>query len=414
MIKATIVTIGDELLIGQVVDTNSAWIAQQIIALGIEIKEILSISDNAVAIVEGLDRATQSSDLVLITGGLGPTEDDITKKTLAQYFDSELYFDEAVFNRIQRLFTKLGREPLAAHHQQAYMPRKADILENKMGTAPGMWFEKNDKVVISMPGVPYEMKSIMTHAVMPRLENLDNQNHILSRTLCTSGQGESQIAEQIADIISNFPAEMSIAFLPSKASVRLRLTAKGKDADSLKQMLDQVVEDISSVLKDLIYAQSDEKMESSLGKLLLEKKLTLAFAESCTGGFLAHKITSVSGSSRYFLGSIVSYSNALKTDLLGVSPQTLIQHGAVSEETVVEMARGCLAKTSADLAVSVSGIAGPSGGSPEKPVGTIWIAIAYKEQILSKKLTLSKDRQANIEYTAAIAMNLLRKFVLNL
>ena len=409
--EVSIITVGDELLIGQVVDTNSAWLGSELEERGFRIKEILSVSDQAPAITEALERSFEHSDILLMTGGLGPTKDDITKKTIADYFQDEMYFDEATFNRIQRLFTKLGRTPLEAHRLQCYMPKKATILRNSMGTAPGMLFKKGDKILISMPGVPYEMKAIMREEVLPLLERDYIQGARYKRTIRTIGNGESQIAEKIGHILDKFPDHISIAYLPGMGQVRLRISGSGEDLNVLKEEVEDFVDQISVELGDLVFGYDEDTIESVIGDILTQKKIKIAFAESCTGGYLSHRITSIPGSSQYLEGSFVTYSYDLKERLLDVNHETLITHGAVSEETVIEMVLGCLNKTSANIAISISGIAGPGGGTPDKPVGTIWLAISNGDITQTKKLSLLQDREKNIQRTAVYALNLLRKFL---
>ncbi len=412
--KAQILTIGDEILIGQIVDTNSAWMGQQLNLQGIQVDKIISLSDSQEAITKGIDQAFAEADIILMTGGLGPTKDDITKKTIADYFGVDMYFDESTFNRIQRLFKKLGREPLEAHRLQSYMPTNADILMNKMGTAPGMWFEKDGKILVSMPGVPYEMKYLMSEEVLPRLKKQFPGKPIAHRTILTTGEGESRLAAKIDSFVEALPSNIKMAYLPGIAQVRLRLTGTGDDEIALNDLLDKKVEELKPQISEFIYGYENEKLEEVLGKILKEKGKTLCTAESCTGGYIAHKITSISGASAYFMGGIVAYDNAVKMNQLQVQSSTLEKHGAVSEETVIEMVKGVIKLLKTDLAVAISGIAGPTGGTPEKPVGTIWIAVGDKNNIKSYKLNLWKDRMKNIEYSTTVALNVIRKFLLEL
>ena len=409
--NATIVTIGDELLIGQVVDTNSAWIGQQLTALGVDVTEILSISDTAKAIKEAMDRAYAQSDVILMTGGLGPTKDDITKKAIADYFNEDMYFDEAVFNKIQRFFNKLGRTPLESHRLQCYMPMSATILRNNLGTAPGMLFRNKDKILISMPGVPYEMKFIMVEEVIPLIKKVGVQNIIYNKTIRTAGRGESQIAEMISEITDRFPDHISLAFLPGLGQVRLRITGKGKDYEKVKKEVDAFVTEVNLVLDPLIFGYDEDSLPIVIGNILMEKNKRLALAESCTGGYLSHMITSIPGSSKYYDGSVVVYSYELKEKILGVNPVTLKTYGAVSEEVVKEMVEGCVRELGVDLGISISGIAGPGGGTPEKPVGTIWMAVSDGTRTITKKLSLNKSREINIKYTANAALILLWNFL---
>ncbi len=409
-----IITIGDEILIGQIVDTNSAWMAKQLNAKGFGVKEILSISDDKQAILQALTKASEEVDIILITGGLGPTKDDITKKTIAEFFGVEMYFDEATYNRIQRLFERWGKKPVEAHREQCYMPNNVTLLHNKMGTAPGMWFEENGKVFVSMPGVPYEMKYLMEHEVLSKLKAKFGGEAIVHRTIKTVGEGESRIAKRIEQIEETLPAEIKLAYLPGKGQVRLRLSARGEDEAKLKQLVDEKVEQIKLIIPELIYGYDDIALEEAIGNILRQKNKTLATAESCTGGYLAHLISRVPGASSYFKGSIIAYDNAVKESVLNVNPQTLLDHGAVSEQTVREMVKGALKTLNTDVAISISGIAGPTGGTEEKPVGTIWMAIGDKNSIVTQKLQLSKNRLRNIEYTGIQALNMIRKFLLQL
>jgi len=409
--KASILTIGDELLIGQVIDTNSAWIGQKLTEIGVDVEEILSISDTAEAIKDALDRFFTKSQILLITGGLGPTNDDITKKAIADYFGDDMYFDEAVFNRIQRFFTKLGREPLESHRLQCYMPKSATILRNNMGTAPGMLFRKKDKILVSMPGVPYEMKCIMEEEVLPLLQKEFSKDAIYKKTIRTAGRGESQIAEMISGVTDRFPDHIKMAFLPGMGQVRLRITGLGQDYNLLKEEVDGFEQEISVVLGELIFGYDNDTLSSVIGNMLLSKNKKLALAESCTGGYLSHLITSIPGSSQYYDGSVVVYSYELKEKILGVNPKTLKNYGAVSEEVVKEMVVGLVKELGVDYGISISGIAGPGGGTEDKPVGTIWMAVSDKEKTITKKLNLSKNREINIKYTANAALILLWNFL---
>jgi nicotinamide-nucleotide amidase len=411
---AQIITIGDEILIGQIIDTNSAWMGQQLNMQGIQVGKIVTVSDTHKDITEAVDAALSEADIILLTGGLGPTKDDITKKALADYFGVDMRFSESTYNRIQRLFQKFGKSMTKAHHEQSYMPANADILMNKMGTAPGMWFEHKGKVLVSMPGVPYEMKYLMEAEVLPKLKKQFPGKPIAHRTILTVGEGESRIADLIDPFIEALPANIKMAYLPGIGQVRLRLTGTGGDENELNALLDKKVEELKPLIAELVFGFEKEKLEEVVGRMLLEKGKTLATAESCTGGYLAHKITSIPGSSAYFMGSVIAYSNAVKMNQLNVKPDTLKNHGAVSEETVKEMMQGALDLLKTDLAIAISGVAGPDGGTPEKPVGTIWIAIGDKNNTKTYQLNLWKDRMKNIEYTTTVALNVIRKFLLEL
>lgn len=407
-----IITIGDEILIGQIVDTNSAWMGQQLNQIGAAVTGITTVGDGADEIRSALERASAEADVVLITGGLGPTKDDITKKVIAEFFGVELVFHEVTFKRLEGYFRQLGRTPTAAHRTQCMLPANAEVLTNKMGTAPGMWFEYNGSVIVSMPGVPYEMKYLMTHEVIPRLQDKFPVQAIFHHTWMTAGEGESRIADRLEDIEDNLPAHIKLAYLPNLGYVRVRLSGTAMDAEVLKQDVMEQAERIRERLGDLIYGHNDEPLEENLGSLLRDRKLTLTTAESCTGGYVAHLITSIAGSSDYFKGSVVAYANEVKQQLLNVKAETLARHGAVSEETVREMVNGALKLMKTDLAVSISGIAGPGGGTPDKPVGTIWMAVGNTDQTEVFKLKAGKDRLKNIEYAGNMALNMVRKFVL--
>lgn len=410
--KIAILTIGDELLIGQVVDTNSAWMARQLNFHGMQVVKGITVSDTQTAITKGLTEALAVAEVVLITGGLGPTKDDITKKTLADYFGQDLRFDQPTYDRILKLFERWGRSSTPAHRDQCYMPAGATLLRNKMGTAPGMWFEEAGKVVVSMPGVPYEMQYLMKEEVIPRLKQTFPIQPIVHRTILTVGEGESRIAALIEDLEDSLPENVKLAFLPGLGQVRLRLTATGADEAALNILVDAKKKEIEERIQHFIYGYDEDKLERVIGQMLVERNLTLCTAESCTGGYLAHQITSISGASAYFMGSIIAYSNEVKTRQLGVREETLEQYGAVSEQTVVEMVQGALKLLQTDIAVSVSGIAGPTGGTPEKPVGTVWLAVGNADIVKTQVLHIGKDRVKNIQYSAVKAMDLIRVFLL--
>ena len=361
---------------------------------------------------KGLRSALERADLVLITGGLGPTKDDITKKALADFFKVEMIFHEPTWKRILHFFERFGRTTTPAHKEQCYMPANAQILTNKMGTAPGMWMEKEGKVVVSMPGVPYEMKYLMPHEVLPKIKENFSTTPITHRTILTVGEGESRIAAKIEDFENNLPENVKLAYLPGLGIVRLRLSAKGANQEELEQLLDRQVGELKKLIPQFIFGYGEEQLAEVVGRMLIERKKTLATAESCTGGYIAHKITEIPGSSYYFMGSIVAYSNEMKTKLLGVKHETLEKHGAVSENTVTEMVAGALKYLGVDLVIAVSGIAGPEGGTPEKPVGTTWLAVGDGKRIKTHQLNLGKDRLKNIQYTGNQALNMIRKFLL--
>ncbi len=407
--KATLLTVGDELLIGQVIDSNAAWIAGQLYLLGIGVARKISVGDNLPDIIEAVERSFQDTDVILMTGGLGPTKDDVTKKALTQYFDCELVFSEETYERIRKIFEKRNIPLREAHRNQCFLPDKAELLFNRLGTAPGMWFESNGKILVSMPGVPYEMKYIMEHGVLPRLKDRSG-TILLQKTIRTIGVGESSLADLVEPHLMESPVK--IAYLPSIGQVRLRLSIEGQSADGLQELLEEKVSLLERELGSIIFGYDETTIEEAIGQMLRQRKLSLITAESCTGGYLAHLITSVPGSSDYFTGSIVAYSNSIKTSILQVSPKTLERWGAVSKQTVEEMVRGALRSSEADLAIAVSGIAGPGGGSDDKPVGTIWIAVGDIDNIITKEYLFTKDRIINIKYTGIYALDLLRKFLL--
>ncbi len=409
-----IITIGDEILIGQIVDTNSAWMGEQLNLIGIKVHQITSVSDNAEHIVKALDEAKSRVDLILITGGLGPTKDDLTKHTLVNYFNTKLRFDENVYQHVKTLFARFGKEVTELNKKQAEVPESSTVIHNANGTAPGMWFEQGGKVFISMPGVPYEMKKMMSAEIIPRLKKKYSQPTIVHRTVLTQGIGESFLSEIIADW-ENSLAEKNIklAYLPSPGMVRLRLSASGNEEAALRNTVDEKVAELEKIIPQHIYGYEKDKLEGIVGKLLKEKNHTLALAESCSGGLIAHMITSVPGSSNYFMGGVVSYSNQSKINQLGVKKETLEKHGAVSEETITEMALGAKQEFNTDWAVATSGIAGPDGGSAEKPVGTVWIAVAGPAGIKAKKFQFGGDRERNIQVTAITALNMLRKTLIS-
>ena len=404
MISA-IVTIGDELLIGQVIDTNSSWIAQQLNFIGIKVEERVSVADDVAAIRSTLDRLLQKVDCIFITGGLGPTKDDITKHTLTAYFDDVLVNHQPSLDNIERMFKAYGRAVNPVNVQQAMLPSKARIVVNKNGTAAGMWFQQNGKSVISMPGVPYEMKGMMSDEILPSIQQ-ENNITIYHKTICTQGIGESWLAEKIEDIENELPSYIKLAYLPAPAQVRLRLSAYGAAKESeLNAFLNKIVERVG----DYVYGFDTDTLPVVLGRILKEKGKTLAVAESCTGGYISHLITSVAGSSAYFKGAVVAYANEIKVNQLGVENSVLQSEGAVSKAVVEQMALGALKNLNSDFAIATSGIAGPSGGSAEKPVGLVWIAVASKEGMFSKEFKFGDNRERTILMASLTAMNLLRK-----
>lgn len=412
MIQASIITIGDELLIGQVVDTNSTWIAQQMNIAGIPIKRRLAVGDTWDDIWNALDQEAKEADIILITGGLGPTSDDITKPLLCKYFNGNLVVNQEVLKNVTYLFEQVFKRPMIASNlKQAEVPDVCTVIQNKRGTAPGMWFEKDEKIFISMPGVPHEMKG-MIEEIIPMLKDRFSLPAIIHRTLLTSGVGESSLAEMIKDFESGLPPSIKLAYLPAYGMVRLRLSSSGMHKAEVEQEVSSKFKALVDLVKQYLVTDEDEPMEQVVGKLLVRQKKTIATAESCTGGYIAHLLTSHAGASDYFRGAIVSYDNEIKSKILGVSSLTLLTSGAVSEETVKEMLIGVLDKMGTDYAIAVTGIMGPGGGSDQKPVGTIWIAAGSKAVVQTQKIHLRFDRLKNIQVTATIALDLLRKTVI--
>ena len=410
-IYASVVTIGDELLIGQVIDTNSAWIAQQLNRVGIAVKNRISVGDDADEIWNALDIEQKTSDIVLITGGLGPTGDDITKLLLCKYFNGKMVVNEDALQNVKRLFEKVYHKPVSeVNLKQAEVPDVCEVIQNKRGSAPGMLFKKEETIFISMPGVPYEMQGIMED-VIPYLEKNFEFPEIIHKTILTAGIGESAIAEIIRDFENKLPQAIRLAYLPNYGMVRLRLTTSGFDRIKTKEIINDRFIELKQLVKEYIVTDEDETMQEVLGKILLQKKETISTAESCTGGDIASLITSVPGASAYFQGSIVSYSNEIKQSLLNVKKDTLEKHGAVSEETVKEMLSGLLQKMNTTYGIAVSGIMGPDGGTNDKPVGTVWVAVGSKENQKTYHLKQRFERKKNIEVTAVMALNLMRKFI---
>jgi len=409
--RAAIISVGDEILIGQVVDTNSAWLGQHLSEIGITVKKSWSVADTHDEITLGLVQALDEADIVFMTGGLGPTKDDMTKKAIADFLGVGMFFHQDTYDRIKRIFDRMGRKMSPAHDDQCLMPDGTQILTNSMGTAPGMLFRHQGKIIISMPGVPYEMKAIMTEEVLPML-SAQVDTAIVHKTIMTTGVGETTIENELSDIIATFPSFLKIAYLPSLAQVRLRLSATGNDKLLLNETVDNFSNQISEKLHDVIYGYGNTSLEKEIALLCTEKNIKIGMAESCTGGHISSKIVSIPGSSSFFTGSVVSYSNESKVKLLNVNPETLTTYGAVSEETVKEMVDGALETLNVDVALSVSGIAGPDGGTPEKPVGNIWICVGNRQNKVTYLLKSGKDRSKNIEIASIYALNLLRKFIL--
>lgn len=411
--KCTILSIGDELLIGQTLNTNAYWISQRMNEIGIDVIHHVSLSDEKNDIIQCLEEALQTSTIVLITGGLGPTSDDITKDVLCEYFGGKLVFNEEAFKNIERIFALRERLINDATKQVAYLPDVCEVIQNKNGTAAGMIFSKDDKTIISMPGVPYEMKGMISDDVIPYLKAKYKLPYIIHKSILTVGVGETQLADLLVDFENNKDERIKLAYLPNVGKVRLRLTIKGQDKEELQNVIEDAKSTVVQQIEKYIYGYDDDIFEQKIGELLLEKKCTVGTAESCTGGYLAHLITSIAGSSAYYKGSIISYANETKENLLGVSQKTLADFGAVSKETVEEMLAGALKQLKVDVAIAISGVAGPDGGTDEKPVGTVFIGVADKNKSIIKKLSFTNNRERNIQLAAISALVMLRKFLLN-
>ena len=409
--EASIITIGDELLIGQTIDTNSAWMAQELNRIGIWVQRRVAVGDRWEDIWKALDEEAAHSRIILITGGLGPTADDITKPLLCQYFGGKMVTDPQAEANVRHIFEMLKRPMLDRNLRQADVPDVCTVIQNKRGTAPGMWFEKNDRIFVSMPGVPHEMKGMMTNDVIPKLLERFDVSPVLHRTLLTAGIGESFLAERISEFEAMLPKNIKLAYLPSYGMVKLRLTAMG-DRPGLEAELEAEFDMLKQQVTDVMVVDEDKTLPQVVADLLLARGQTLATAESCTGGYIAHHFTSIPGISECFQGGIISYSNAMKETQLGVRAETLKAHGAVSRETVLEMAKGARLAAGSDFAIATSGIMGPGGGSTEKPVGTVWVGLAGKDREAASHFQFRFDRMRNIELTAMHGLNALRKFIL--
>lgn len=409
--KAEIITIGDEILLGQVVDSNSAWIGQQLNLLNISVKQITSISDKRDAIYSSLKAASNRADVILVTGGLGPTKDDVTKETISTYFQSPLIRDEKVLMHVKTLFSKFApdKEMPTSNYAQADVLACSDVLFNDVGTAPGMWVEFEGKIFIFMPGVPFEMKFLMKNRVLPRLAGKLNQTKVYHAHLITAGLGESFLSERIKDIEDRLPEYIKLAYLPKLGLVRLRLTAQGDDYDFLKSETDRFAGEIVERLHDFYVADKDISLEEAIVEQFSLANVKVAFAESCTGGNLAGSIALIPGASQIFDCAIVAYHNLMKMQVLGVESSVLDEFGAVSEQTVIQMAEGVKRISQSDYAVATSGIAGPGGGTEEKPVGTVWIAVTGKSETVTKKFEFKNDRSINIERSIGQALIMLWK-----
>ncbi|NLN96311.1 MAG: competence/damage-inducible protein A [Bacteroidales bacterium] len=406
---ADIINIGDELLIGQVVNTNASYMAEKLNSIGINVRQISAVSDTRKHIRESINEGFKNADVLILTGGLGPTRDDITKHTLAEYFNSKMIIHEPTLKHVEEFFKLRGREITEINRRQAEVPDKCEPLFNANGTAPGMWFEKEGKILVSLPGVPFEMNGLMNDYVLPRLAAMNNGEVIIHKTVLTMGLGESFLSEIISGWEDALPKNIRLAYLPQPGIVRLRLTACGDNRKKTDNELNKQLEILLSLISDYVFGFDDDILENIVGTMLRQQGASICTAESCTGGYLAHKITSISGSSDYFKGAIISYSNELKEKLLGVEPKSLETFGAVSREVVEAMAVNARKQLDCTYALATSGIAGPAGGSKEKPVGTVWIALAGPNGVEAKHFLFGSNRERNIHVTALNALNILRK-----
>jgi nicotinamide-nucleotide amidase len=410
--QAYIITIGDELLIGQTIDTNSAWIAQRLNALGIDMLRRVAVADEKKAIVGALDEALAVADIILLTGGLGPTADDITKPLLCEYFGGKLVINEKVLEHVKAIFTRRKRPFLDRNMAQAEVPDVATVLFNRMGTAPGMWFEKNGKVVIAMPGVPFEMEAIMQDEVLPRLKERYKRGAIVHRTTITAGEGESFIAEQIKDLEAALPPHIKLAYLPGPGVVKLRLTGRGEDEALLRKEVAQLQDLFAERLEKIVVVKEDKLLEQVLAVNLLERKLFVGLAESCTGGLIAEKLTNIPGASNFFMGSIVSYLPPVKERVVGVPGELIAKYGVVSSEVAAAMAAGAKNTLGTDIGFGVTGVLSPSDDYPV-PAGTIWMAVADKDRVVTKEFLFHYDRKRNKEMAAQNGLLLMLRFIQN-
>lgn len=408
--KIYLISIGDELLIGQTTNTNASYIGSQLLKEGYKLNGEMTVGDRREDILSAYRHFTQDADLIITTGGLGPTKDDLTKHVLAEIVGAELEFKEQLYLNIVKQFERRNIPVTSANREQCFLPNNATLLDNRWGTAPGMWWPEQKPRLVSLPGVPYEMKGLLDYELLPRIKEIWPPT-TATRTLMTSGAGETILADLLQDFENNLPPQATLAYLPDLMRVRLRISVQDTSWEEANALATNLSAQMESLVRPYVYGYDNEPLPQAIGKILLKKGLSIATAESCTGGYLSHLITSVPGSSGYYSGSIVAYQNELKTRLLGVDEQILEEYGAVSEQTVQAMCRGLLKIIPADLAVAISGIAGPDGGTSEKPVGTICLAVANREKIVSKRVLFNKNREINIQYAAYCALNMVLKFL---
>ncbi|WP_421762719.1 competence/damage-inducible protein A [Ekhidna sp.] len=405
--KAIIISIGDEILYGQTLDTNSHWISGALDSLGIRVIKKVTIGDTRKEILHYLEQSEKLADMVIITGGLGPTNDDLTKPCLSEYFRTKLVRNQEVLKNIHSMFERAGWEISESNEKQADLPANCTPIVNTIGTAAGMWFDENDTVFVSMPGVPFEMRQMMSDTILPKLKKRFVSDSIYHRMIRTIGIGESKLAEIIADWENQLPDNIKLAYLPTMGSVKLRLTTEGDDETS-KMLVQAQIDKVLPLIEKYVYGFDQEEIEDAIGRMLKNKGMTLSVAESCTGGFLSHKITSVPGSSAWFNGAFIPYSNQLKNEQLKVDNKIIQEHGAVSEPVVLALAKNVRDEFKSDIGISISGIAGPGGGTPDKPVGTVWIGYADANKTVARKFQFIRDREINIKYSAIAALNMIR------
>ncbi|EKB50392.1 competence/damage-inducible protein A [Cecembia lonarensis] len=410
-VKAEILSIGDELLYGQIIDTNSHWISQELDKIGVRVVRRTTIGDSRASILEAFSSAEERADIILMTGGLGPTNDDLTKPLLAEYFQCGIELVPEALEAVRTFFEKRGRELTQINRLQAHLPTKCTYVPNELGTAPGMWFQENGKVWMSMPGVPHEMKKLMSDHVIPKIKEIFPLPHIYHKVIKTVGIGESWLSELIKDWESGLPQHIKLAYLPSLGQVKLRLTGFGEDMEQLEDDVEKEIQKVRLLIDKYIYGYNQETLQEAIGRLLKIQAKKVAFAESCTGGYISHLVTTIPGSSDYFQGGLIPYHNSFKNRILGVDENILKDKGAVSEETVIQMAENVRKMFHADFGLASSGIAGPGGGWAEKPVGTVWIACALNGKTHTKKLQLTQDRMLNIQLTGVAVLNLLRQCI---
>jgi len=414
--QAEIITIGDEILIGQIVDTNSAFISKELNKIGVSVYQITSIQDDKDHILRSLKEAGERSSVVIITGGLGPTKDDVTKHTLCEFFEDELVRDDSVLHHIEELFKKYITTPISdLNREQAMVPSKATVLHNEFGTAPGIWMKKGETAFVSLPGVPYEMKNLMTSSVLPKIKEEYKRPHIVHKTILTYGMGESAIAEKLEDWENNLPPFIKFAYLPNIGSVRLRLSAKGEDKDALLAGIEEQVKKLYPIIGEIIYGEEEEdgRVEKQIGTLLTDKKMTLSTAESFTGGSIAERITSVPGASAYFKGSMVCYATETKVNVLGVPQELIDEYSVVSEEVAIAMANGVKNKLGTDFSIATTGNAGPTKGDSDAEVGTVYIGIGTPKGTFAHKFVMGKHRDRVVKKSVNKAFELLYKEILN-